>query len=164
VLFCLELVIPQPWRAAPDLLLLLVVFYSFREDTMSYVWIAFFGGLLMDAYSRSAFGTYMLSFLIVAMLIRASISTLFRSETSSIIYMAVVITIADLLTVAIIYAYSSIAVHWDKSAVTISPIYINLKVWLDLILNMLLAAPIYLIVESMENYMNKHFRHSSNLI
>ena len=71
---------------------------------MSYIWIAFFGGLLMDVYSRSAFGTYMISFLIVAMLIRASISTLFRSDTSSIIYMMVVIAIADLLTVAIIYA------------------------------------------------------------
>ena len=118
----------------------------------------------MDTYSRSAFGTYMISFLIVAMLIRASISTLFRSETTSIIYMAVVITIADLLTVAIIYAYSSIAIHWDKSAVVISPIYINLKIWLDLILNILLAGPIYLLVESMEDYLNKYFRRSSNLM
>lgn len=158
VLLALSIAAPQFHSAAPNLLFVLLVIYAFREKSYAYLGIALFGGLLTDAYARTAFGSYILAFLIVGLAIRFATETLFRSEPDSILYMAVAMTISYLLLIAIVYGYDAFALRWEHFLQPVSAVYISHTVWLSMIFNLIVAVPIYWLVKVIENFISSYSR------
>jgi rod shape-determining protein MreD len=150
--------IPQIRSATPDFLFLLVVFYAFREDNEFYVGIALFGGLLLDAYSSSAFGSYAIVLLLIGLLIRLATATLFRSEPRSFTYMTVAIVISNVFLIGFLYLFNALAMHWEHNLQRITPLYITHSAWLVIILNLVAAIPMYFIVEFAEILISRYNR------
>lgn len=142
ILLALNAVFPHVGASAPNFLFLLVVIFAFRQDGYEYLWLAFFAGLLLDVYSGTFFGTYMLSFLFLALIINYTTRTFFSADPS-VNYIAVVVAVSYLTLVGLIYLMNSIGVRIDGNFSPISAIYLNNKIWLDLLLNLVFAAPIY---------------------
>jgi len=158
VLLALSIAAPQFHSAAPNLLFVLLVIYAFQEKSYAYLGIALFGGLLTDVYAHTAFGSYMLAYLVVGLAIRFATETLFRSEPDSILYMAVAITVSYLLLIAIVYGYDAFALHWEHFIQPVSPVYITHTVWLTMIFNLIVAAPIYWLVKAIERLIASYVR------
>jgi rod shape-determining protein MreD len=164
ILLAISISIPQFHSAAPNLLFVLLVIYAFREKGYTYLGVALFSGLLLDAYARTAFGSYILAFLIVGLAIRLATETLFRSESDSLLYMAVAITASYLLLIAIVYSYDAFAVRWDHLVQPVSAVYITHTVWLIMIFNLIAAAPIYWLVQAVENVIVKYNRSNDQIL
>ncbi len=159
----LNIVWPEIRSAAPNFLFLLVVLYAFREGNESYLGFAVFGGVLFDIYSSNAFGSYMLGLLLIGLLLRLATATLFRSEPRSVAYMAVAIISSNILLIAFLYLFSTVALRWSSGALAFSPLYIAHSAWLAIILNLIFAIPLYVIVESVESTITR-YSHPRNTI
>ncbi len=144
VLLALNVVLPKAGASAPNLLFLLVIIFAFRQDSSEYLWLAFFSGLLLDIYSSTFFGTYTLSFLFLALIINYTTRTFFSAEPE-LNYMAMVVGLSYLLLVGLVYLINSIGSRIQPDLVALSGVYLNQKIWLDLVLNLIFAAPVYYI-------------------
>jgi rod shape-determining protein MreD len=153
-----DIAIPQIRSATPDFVFLLVVFYAFRENSEVYLGVALVGGILLDTYASSAFGSYAIGLLLIGLLIRLATGTLFRSEPRSFAYMTVAIVTANIFLIAFLYLFNTIAMHWQNGLQNLSPLYITHSVWLVLILNLLFAIPVYAIVEFAEMLVERYNR------
>ncbi len=141
-LTALNIVFPNLRSSTPNFLFLLVIIYAFRQDTPGYLWLAFFSGLMLDVYSNVFFGTYILSFMIIALLINYTTRTFFSADPS-IIYVGAVIIVANLILVGLLYFINSIGVRFDSAVIPLSGQYLGNKIWIDVILNLVFAAPVF---------------------
>lgn len=149
---------PQIRFAAPNFIFLLVVLYAFREETKMYLGFAIFGGLLFDVYTRNAFGSYIIGFLLIGLVIRFATATLFRSEPRSVPYMAAAIIASNVLLIAWLYLYNALAQRWETGLQNISPLYITHSAWLVILYNLLFAIPLYFAIESIEALILRYSR------
>ena len=141
-LLALNIVFPTLRASTPSFLFLLVVIYAFRLDNPGYLWFAFFSGLMLDVYSNVFFGSYILSFLIIALLINYTTRTFFSADPS-LFYVATVIAVSNLILVGLLYFINSIGMRFDASVTPLSGVYLGGKIWFDVILNLVFAAPMY---------------------
>ncbi len=142
LLLALGAALPQASAGAVNWLFLFSAITAFRRDENDFLWLAFFSGFALDVYSGGFFGTYIFSFLIVALLINYTTRTLLSSEPS-VQYIAVVVSVSYLVFVGLVYIINSLGVQLQPSALQISPVYLDRKIWIDLLLNLIFAAPVY---------------------
>lgn len=152
LLLALSIVFPKVGTSAPSFLFLLTAVYAFRKDDSDYLWLAFFSGLALDFYSNTFLGIFALSFLITALIINYTTRTFFSSDLS-LIYIAVIVTLAYLLVVGLVYILNTMAIRFD-TALSISGEYLITKIWLDLFLNLIFVAPIYFLSLSVDRLIN----------
>ncbi|MHB8871272.1 MAG: rod shape-determining protein MreD [Candidatus Doudnabacteria bacterium] len=141
LLLSLSIVFPKIGASAPNFLFLLAVVYAFRKDDSDYLWLAFFSGLALDLYTNTFLGIFALSFLIVAFIINYTTRTFFSSDLS-LVYIGVIVTLAYLLVVGLVYIINSISSRFGTS-LPISGEYLTVKIWVDLLLNLVFVAPMY---------------------
>lgn len=143
ILLALNIVFPKTTASAvPNFLFLLVVIYSFNQESNDFLWLAFCAGLMLDVTSNTFFGTYTVSFLLIAMIINYTTRT-FLVADPSIGYMAVVILVSNLLLIGLIYIINSVGIKLNSQTLPISSLYLREKIWSDIILNLIFAWPIY---------------------
>ena len=141
-LFGLNAVMPKIFGVRPNFLFLLVIFYALRKNNLDFLWLAFFAGLFADIYSGIFFGSYTIGFLIIAFVLNYAIGTFFTADLS-VEFTSVAIIIAYIILVGIIYLINSFAFRLGLATAALSPEYIVSKIWLDILLNIIFAAPIY---------------------
>lgn len=142
VLLALGVAFPQASTGAVNWLFLFTAITAFRHEGNDFLWLAFFSGLALDLYSGGFFGTYAVSLLIVAFLINYTTRTLLSAEPS-VTYVAAVISVSYLTFVGLAYIINSLGVQLQHSALPFSAVYLNRKIWLDIVLNLIFAAPVY---------------------
>jgi rod shape-determining protein MreD len=126
-----------------------VIFYAFHQEKTTFLWLAFFSGLLLDLTSNFVFGSFTLSFLLVAFLINYATRIFFTADTT-VLFMVIVTAVAYLLLIGILYLFGSVALSLDLTTQSLPTIYLRYKIWFDLVLNLIFAAPIYFLTEYIE--------------
>jgi rod shape-determining protein MreD len=162
ILYAVNTVLPQPFGGSVNLLLLFVVCAALADDSSAFLWAAFLSGLLLDASSGLAFGTYTVAFLLVALLIKYATATIFSSEFSPATLVGFVAA-AYFFTVAALYAGSVIASRYAAAA-PLSPLFVNEKIWLDLAFDLIFAYPMYALTAAIERYVERHDRRRKALL
>ncbi len=145
LLLAANIALPFSHYAAPNFLFLLILFLAFQKDNDDFLWVAFFSGLLLDTVSAPIFGSYLLGFLLIAMIVNYATRTLFSADPNP-VYIGGIIIIANLILVSLLYLTNTIAYDFHNIATPLSPIYLRQKIWLDVILNLIFAVPIYFLV------------------
>ena len=153
---------PQPFGGGVNLLLLFATCAALSDDGSMFLWAAFFSGLLLDASSGLLFGAYAASFLAFAILIRYSTQTIFTADFSVGTLSGAVVA-AYLVTVCVLYGASVLASRYGIGA-GLSPLFINRKVWVDLALDLVAAFPVYLLVQSMNAFVERQEHHRKVLL
>lgn len=143
MLLALNVSFPATFRnIAPNFLFLLVVFYAFRKDNPDFLWIAFFAGLLLDIYGGNFFGSFTLGFLLIGALVNFTTRTFFTADPS-IEFTSLIVAGSSVLLALFLFVLNFVAARLHWAAYPISPRIFAGKVWLDLLLNLIFAAPIY---------------------
>ncbi len=145
LLVAINAVFPEMKSALPNLLFLFIIFLAFRQNEADFIWIAFFSGLFLDAYSGFFFGTYTISFLVIGFIINLATRSILTADPSP-IYVAVVIVISELMLVGLVFMVNAIAFKLHQTPFPVSGIYLNQKIWIDLALNLIFALPVYWLV------------------
>jgi len=143
ILLALNVAFPMIYRnIAPNFLFLLVIFYAFRKDNPDFLWIAFFAGLLLDIFGGNFFGSFTLGFLLISELVNFTTRTFFTADPS-IEFMVLIVSGSYLALAGFLFAFNFLAfrLHWVDYQ--ISPRIFAGKIWLDLLLNLVFAAPVY---------------------
>jgi rod shape-determining protein MreD len=160
LLLSFNIAFPPILGATPNFLFLLVIFYAFRQDKSTFLWLAFFAGLILDVTSHFMFGSFTLAFLLVAFLINYSTRFFFTADVSG--FFMVIVTVFSylllvgmlyfsyLLLVGMLYLFSSIALSLELTTKLLPTVYLHQKVWLDLVLNLIFAVPVYILTERIE--------------
>lgn len=149
LLLAINATMPFFRQSAPNLLFLLVIFMAFRQDSVDFLWVAFFAGLILDVYSAPIFGSYLFSFLILAMIVNTTTRTFFSADPN-LIYIATVIVISYLMLVGMIYILNALAFQFHNIVEPLSPLYLSQKIWFDLILNLIFAMPVYFLTQYLD--------------
>jgi rod shape-determining protein MreD len=149
ILLSFNIVFPPILGATPNFLFLLVIFYAFRQEKTTFLWLAFFSGLMLDLTTHFVFGSFTLSFLLVAFLINYSTRFLFTADVSG-VFMVIATVFSYLLLVGMLYLFSSIALSLELTTKLLPAVYLHQKVWLDLVLNLIFAVPIYILTQRIE--------------
>jgi rod shape-determining protein MreD len=149
VLLAFNIAFPPILGAAPNLLFLLVIFYAFRQEKTTFLWLAFFSGLLLDLTSNFVFGSFTISFLLVSFLISYATRIFFTADVT-VLFMVIVTIVSYLLLIGILYLFSSMALSFELTAQSLPVIYLRHKIWFDLVLNLVFAAPVYFLTEYLE--------------
>lgn len=144
LLLALNIVFPFVRQSTPNFLFLFVLFLAFQKDNNDFLLVAFFSGLFLDAVSAPVFGSYLISFLIIAMIVNYLTRTFFSADPNP-IYMAVVVAVSNLLLVGLLYLINTFAFNFHATILPLSPVYLRGKIWLDLLLNLVFAFPVYLL-------------------
>ena len=105
---------------------------------------------------------YAASFLVFAVLIRYSTQTIFTADFSVGTLSGAVVA-AYLVTVCVLYGASVLASRYGISA-GLSPLFINRKIWIDLGLNLVLSFPVYLLVQSLNGFVERQEHHRKVLL
>ena len=145
ILLGLNIVFPKIAGAAPNFLFLIIVFYAFRKDNPIFLWLAFFAGIMLDIYSGSFFGSYTISLLVISFIINYTTRTFFTADPTP-EFISVVIIVAYIILIGLMYLLDSFALGFGWTTYHISPEYITSKIWLDIVLNLIFALPIYYVV------------------
>ncbi len=162
ILLALNIVFPRIAASAPNFLFLLTVIYAFRQNKNEFLWLAFFSGLLLDIFSATFFGTYLLAFLIIAMIINYTTRTFFSADPT-VPYIAAVVAVAYLLLVGLIYLSNSIAAHYSPMILPLAGVYLNAKIFIDLLLNLIFAPLVYFLAIFIDNLIAKYQKNSALL-
>ncbi len=159
ILLALNIIFPKINSSAPNFLFLLTVIYSFQQEGNDFLWLAFFSGLLLDIFSSTFFGTYTISFLVIAMMINYTTST-FLVADPAVGYIAAVIFVANLFLVGLIYIINSIGLKLDSSTIPLPSVYLQAKVWADVIWNLIFALPV-LYISHLNQRIIEHYQKNS---
>src|SRR5687768_10755826 len=81
-LLSLNMVFPQIKGSAPNFLFLFIIFLALEKEDDSFLWLAFFAGLILDFTSSLFFGTFTLSFLTTALVINYTTRAFLSLSTS----------------------------------------------------------------------------------
>jgi rod shape-determining protein MreD len=154
VLYAVNTVLPQPFTGSVNLLLLFTVCAALSDDGSSFLWAAFISGLLLDASSGLAFGSYTVAFLLTALLIRYATQTAFTADFS-LGTLAGAVAGSYFFTVAVLYAASLVAARYSATP-ALSPLFVTRKIWIDLALDLLLAYPVYALVRVIDQFVERH--------
>jgi rod shape-determining protein MreD len=142
VLLVLNIIFPPLLSGAPNFLFLLVVFYALRKNSPDFLLIAFFAGLFLDIYSAAFFGTYTLAFLAIGLAINYSSRTFFTADLS-VQFITAIITGAYFILIIIFYTLNLLALRLHFTLYVVQSGYFSAKIWIDLLLNLAFAAPVY---------------------
>lgn len=140
LLLTVQAAMPHWQGAVPHLLFLFALFCAFSKYNEDYLWVAFFSGLALDIYSGSLFGSYAFSFLIIVFAVNYTTRTFFSSDPH-LFYMALVIAVSFLMLVGLLYLINS----FGSSIAVLSPAYLSRKIWLDLLLSLIFAGPVFML-------------------
>lgn len=160
-LFSINAVLPPARSGMPNLLFLLVIFYSFRSEDAAFLWPAFFSGLLLDIYGNYYFGVFTLSFLVIALLVNYLTRTFFISDPS-IGFMSAVVFFSYLILVGSFYLANSAAYSLHLALHKADIIYLKEKIWIDLLLNLIFALPVFFLAEMNDRIAVKFGRGRTN--
>jgi rod shape-determining protein MreD len=149
LLLSLNIVWPGIKGAVPNFLFLLVVFSAFKKDDADFIWVAFFSGLLLDSSSHIFFGSYTISFLLVALMINYATRIFFKKDIS-IPLMILIVGFSFIVLVSLVYFMSSMTSSYQHGTYVLPIVYLTKKIWFDLILNIVFAAPIYFLLVFIE--------------
>jgi rod shape-determining protein MreD len=161
VIFALNMVFFKFHGSMPNLLFLLVIVYSFRKDNPDFIWLAFFAGLLLDLYSNVFFGTYTVSFMIIALGINYTTRSFFSAEPS-VVYFGLVAAVSSLVLVGLLFILNSVGVYFQRNLGVTPTVYLNQKIWLDLLFNLIFVGPIFYLSSSIEDFLENHAKRNSN--
>ena len=100
----------------------------------------------MDSITPLPFGTYTLSLLVIAFAINMA-TRIFFTASVSLVYAVLIILVSFLVFIGMIYVFASIGVSLGWGEVAVPPLYLQRKVWIDLILTGVCAVPVYLLTE-----------------
>lgn len=142
ILLSLNMVFPTFLGGAPNFLFLLVIFYAFRKDNPTFLWLAFFSGLLLDLFSGGFFGAYAISFLSVSVIMNYTTRSFLSADLST-EFMSVLIFVSYFFMLGLVYLVNSFAIRLGLTQLGISPAYLVKKVWIDVVFNLIFAIPIY---------------------
>lgn len=123
--------------AIPDLILLAVLYYSARHDSLDSYAIALVGGLFTDVYAGFPIGTAALAYLIIASLTRALYNSLILHEMT---WKQAPLLVAGAAIIyytwVLIYTWLIVHIHWMPETVVASdvPARILPSLFYDLIL------------------------------
>lgn len=145
-LAAVNMVFPPIYGAVPNFLFLFVVFYSFHQDKTTFIWLAFWSGLILDLSSGFFFGSWTISFLLVALIVNYATKIFFATDVSR-LFMVIVSAVAYLVLVGLLYLFNTLIANIGLIDQQIPLIYLQQKVWFDIILNFIFAIPIYLLTE-----------------
>lgn len=160
-LLALNAVFPQFLEGAPNFLLLLVIFQSFKSRGSDFIWIAFFSGLLLDIYSPFYFGSHTISFLCLAIMIHYLTSTFLTSDPS-VRLTAIIILAAFIMFTAMVYTLNIAIFKIVGSGYILSLNYLKGKFWVDLLFNLVFAGPIFFLTELADRIVLKFERKKIN--
>jgi rod shape-determining protein MreD len=158
-----NMVFPSIFGAVPNLLFLFVIFYAFHQDKPTFLWLAFWSGLLLDMSSGYFFGTWTISFLLVAIIVNYSTKIIFATDVSR-IFMVVVSAVAYLVLVGLLYIFTTLIFNIGLIDQQMPLVYLQKKVWFDIILNFIFAIPIYLLTEYIEQTILESESRNKNLL
>ena len=143
LLFALNGAFPTlKYGAAPNFLFLFAILFALKKDNRGFLWIAFFSGLLLDLFSGGFFGAFTLAMLLVCALAAYTAATLFTIDLS-IEARSILVAAANLIFVLVLFIINLATFKFNLAPNQISPQIFAGKVWLDLILNLIFAMPIY---------------------
>ena len=164
VLFALSSVLHWYWLSAPNLLLVFILVSAVRaEEKLAFLWLAFWGGLLLDTSSSGIFGLYTLACLIIVLIIYYSVRT-FISADKSLWTVVGICAVGYLIFVGIFHFANSVAVALKLQGVPFSAAYLDQKIWLDLLFNSIAVLPLFFWSEYVDSKIlkaeqNKHIPH-----
>jgi len=143
ILFALNSVFPQlPRGVAPNFIFLFAIFYALKKQTPDFLWIAFFGGLILDLFSGNLFGSYTLALICICSLLAYATGTFFTADLS-IEITSIFLTLGYLAFVILLFLINWLGLKSNLIGYQISPKIFETKVWLDLFLNLIFAVPVY---------------------
>ncbi len=128
----------------PNLLLIFLIFHSLDKENNDFFFIALASGLLLDFYSATFTGTFMLSFLIVGLILHLLATNVIVLEINWKI-MAVLSAATLALTDVLVwfFSWSAFKLGWAKYLIDIS--MLRHRFLVDLVCNLLLLYPMYLL-------------------
>ncbi len=142
----INMVFPPIYGAVPNFLFLFVIFYAFHQDKTTFLWLAFWSGIILDMSSGFFFGSWTISFLLVALIVNYSTKILFATDVSQ-LFMIAVSAISYLVLVGLLFLFNTLIYNVGLTAQQIPVVYLQQKIWLDIVLNFIFALPIYLLTE-----------------
>lgn len=160
ILLSLNITMPKFGQGVPNFLFLFVLLLAFKQEGSDFLWVAFFSGLLLDIFAAPVFGSYLFSFMILAMIVNTTTRTLFSADVNM-VYMGIVIFISNLLLVGMIYLINALAFQFHNASAPLSPLYLSQKIWLDVILNLVFAIPIYYLIHYLDRLNLRFSSHES---
>ena len=146
LLLSVQMIFPQTLGGVPHLLFLLIVLLAVRQDQTDFLWLAFVCGVVLDSITPLPFGTYTLSLLVIAFAINMA-TRIFFTASVSLVYAVLIILVSFLVFIGMIYVFASLGVSLGGGEVAVPPLYLQRKVWIDLILTGVCAVPVYLLTE-----------------
>ncbi|MDB4940027.1 MAG: rod shape-determining protein MreD [Candidatus Doudnabacteria bacterium] len=160
LLLALNIVFPTIRSSTPNFLFLFVVVNAFRKNNQDFLWLAFFSGLMLDIYSNVFFGTYTLSFMIIAVIISYT-TKIFFSADPSIVYFGSVAAVSNLLLIGLVFIMNTVGVHIQSNLGRIPALYLGQKIWIDLFLNLIFVGPIYYLSSVIERIIEDNAKRSA---
>jgi hypothetical protein len=146
----------------PDLILLIVIALALTSDNFDYLFLGVVGGFWLDVVYGLPIGSFTIPFLVCGIISSFLIRKSLFSEIHWYHFVGA-IAAATILLKLWIWGYSNVLFlfHWDHLAVSGKQILSNL--WLSLIGNILLAYPVYVIVEMFVNSQLRWQKHKIKL-
>ena len=142
-LFALNSLLPGFYRsAAPNFLFLFAVFYALKKNSLIFLWLAFFAGLILDLFGGNFFGAQTFALLATCSLLAYATSEFFSAELS-IELTSILIAAGYIIFATLVFALNLAAFNLHLAGYQVSPQIFEFKIWLDLMLNLVFAAPIY---------------------
>jgi rod shape-determining protein MreD len=164
VLIGLSSALVQLGVAEINLVYILVALAAIRaRESLYFIWLAFCSGLLLDTLSSGYFGLFTLNLLLVVLIIQYAVR-FFITADKSIWSTAGIVALSYLLFVGLLYFSNSIALQAGLFGIPLAEIYLDGKIWIDVVISAVLAVPLYfwcdyieLLVEKSEQ--DKHMPH-----
>ena len=137
--------------AVSNLLLLFVVGVSLQREAEESLFIAFISGIFLDYYNGLFIGSFAISFLSVSIIIYFFIHQLVVFELSW-RYLFTIVTLSTIFTACLVWALNVLAIHFNFPAAFIDTSELHFHLMAEVIYNLLLAYPLYLLATYLKNF------------
>ncbi len=147
--------------AAPSLLLVFLTISALEKDSLDFIFIAFCGGLIADAYSGAYFGAYTLAFLLLSLLLYLTVQRLFAVNMNW-KYLVVTMAIVTIFVNCAVWLYSVLVYKAGLAPLAIEWHLVRKLILPESAYNILMLYPIYILSVFLRNTiadlaMKKHY-------